>query len=223
MLKMKGIKNRILHLRSKSEQTQAEFAEALGVSRSQQAKFETGVTEPPIDYLLALVKKCNVSYAWLFEGLEDLDSPMKIKSQMVRESAGKYIPNSVPLIRVEAFGGIGNSVFNIEEKDIQAYYVVPDFTNVNFMIRVKGSSMYPKYNSGDVIACRILKEIKFIQWGKVYVIATKEQGILIKRLKKAKLETNIIALSDNPSYDPFEIPMNEIEGIAVVMGVIRLE
>lgn len=30
-------------------------------------------------------------------------------------------------------------------------------------------------------------------------------------------------VSDNQSYDPFEVPMDEIEGIAIVVGVVRLE
>lgn len=30
-------------------------------------------------------------------------------------------------------------------------------------------------------------------------------------------------ISDNKSYDPFNVPLEEITGIAIVSGVIRLE
>jgi SOS-response transcriptional repressor LexA len=147
----------------------------------------------------------------------------RIEVNEAAEEYGRQLKNRVPLIAVEAFGGRNNSVFRIEDKDIQAHYVVPDFKDITFMIRVKGSSMYPKYASGDVVACRILKEKAFIQWGKVYVISTKEQGILIKRLKKGDGKTFLVAHSDNEKYDPFEIPLGDIDGYALVVGVIRLE
>jgi phage repressor protein C with HTH and peptisase S24 domain len=83
--------------------------------------------------------------------------------------------------------------------------------------------MYPNYSSGDVVACTIIKESSFIQWNKTYVIATKEQGIIIKRLKKSDSEDYLLMISDNKSYEPFEVNKKDITGIALVVGVIRLE
>ena len=68
-----------------------------------------------------------------------------------------------------------------------------------------------------------IKESRFIQWNKCHVISTSEQGLLVKRLKKGLTEKSILAISDNKEYDPFEIPIDEISGIALVIGVIRLE
>ena len=112
--------------------------------------------------------------------------------------------------------------YTIEQKDIKAFYVVPDFTNIQFMMRVVGNSMYPKYNSGDVIACRVISDINFIQWNKVHVLATKTQGIMCKRLKKCDTKDHYLVVSDNKDYDPFEIPSKEITSLALVIGVIRL-
>ena len=83
--------------------------------------------------------------------------------------------------------------------------------------------MSPKYNSGDIVVCAIIRGSKFIQWNKAHVIATKEQGVLIKRIRKSTDDNTILAISDNESYEPFEIPKNEIIGIAIIVGVIRLE
>lgn len=91
------------------------------------------------------------------------------------------------------------------------------------MIEVEGSSMYPKYNSGDIVACRIINERNFIQWNKTHVIATKDQGILIKRIKPSKKKDLVTIVSDNRDYDPFEVNMEEVTGLAIVVGVIRLE
>lgn len=83
--------------------------------------------------------------------------------------------------------------------------------------------MYPKYNSGDIVACRILRESKALQWNKVHVVATIEQGMLVKRIKKSEDANCLLMVSDNKDYDPFDLPKDEITGVAIVVGVIRLE
>lgn len=129
----------------------------------------------------------------------------------------------IPLIPIDAMAGFGTGGVQVMDYDTQKY-VVPEFTelNVDFMIRVKGSSMYPKYNSGDLVACKklVLSDI-FFQWNKVYVLDT-DQGALIKRIKKGS-EDNLLIVSDNPSYDPYELHLSQIHAIAIVLGVIRLE
>ena len=136
----------------------------------------------------------------------------------------KESKEAIPLVNLSVAAGLGSADFRIEKSDVKAYYVVPKFKDhcVDFMIEVAGSSMYPKYNSGDVIARTIIKESKFIQWNKVHVIATKEQGLLVKRIREEGKDT-LLAVSDNFDYKPFKIPLNEITGFALVVGVIRLE
>lgn len=134
--------------------------------------------------------------------------------------------DSYPLLSMEAFAGYGDVGVSGEElARITERYEIPLFRglHVDFMISVKGSSMYPKYNSGDVVACRIIKELIFIQWNKVYVIDTYSQGVILKRLKPADDANNVICKSDNDSYNAFELPKSEIRHIAMVVGVVRLE
>lgn len=83
--------------------------------------------------------------------------------------------------------------------------------------------MLPTYNSGDVVACRHITNDKFIQWNKIHVISTRNQGVVIKRVKQSTDDTMIIAISDNKDYDPFEIPKEEILNIAIVVGGVKFE
>ncbi len=131
----------------------------------------------------------------------------------------------LPLVTQTAVAGFGNANFAIHEADVKEYYIVPKFRyhQVDFMIELSGSSMYPKYNSGDVVACTILRDGSFIQWNKCHIIATREQGILCKRLMPGSTESSLKMVSDNENYPPFEVPKDEITGIALVVGVIRLE
>ena len=171
----------------------------------------------------------NVDANWLLTGegerfLSDKDREGSRNIKAVQVNKDKLnLKEGIPLIGLDVAAGFGTADFAITERDIQAMYVVPDFENIDFMIRVKGSSMYPKYSSGDIIACRKLNDSKFLQWNKCYVIATIEQGLLVKRIRQCEKIDFLLAVSDNKEYQPFEIPKSEITGIALVIGVIRLE
>lgn len=162
----------------------------------------------------------------LLQTYPDVDANWLITGQgsMYRQT-GSISAKGIPLVNAKAIGGFGNANFTIEERDVKEHYVIPKFKykKIDFMIEVEGSSMYPKYNSGDVVACTIILESSFIQWNKTHVIATKEQGILIKRIRKSTKKECLLMVSDNKDYDHFDVPMSEITGIALVAGVIRLE
>jgi len=127
----------------------------------------------------------------------------------------------IPLIPINAMAGAFTGEQQVFELECDRY-VVPAFKDAEFLITVKGSSMIPKYNSGDIVACKRLPIDTFFQWNKVYVLDT-EQGPLIKRVKQGASPETIAIHSDNPNYDPFELPRSCIYHIALVVGVIRLE
>lgn len=132
-------------------------------------------------------------------------------------------PNEgIPLIPIEAMAGALTSEQTILEYECERY-VIPMFKGADFLIPVKGSSMYPKYSSGDIVACqRVPMSNLFFQWNKVYVIDT-TQGPLIKRIKPGSDKEHVSIISDNPNYDPFELHLSAIHSVALVIGVLRLE
>ena len=129
--------------------------------------------------------------------------------------------DGIPLIPIEAMAGFGQGDTQVMEYECEKY-IIPAFREAEFLIQVKGSSMYPKYSSGDIVACKKLTLDTFFQWNKVYVLDT-EQGALIKRIKKSDKEDHILLFSENPKYDPFDLHRSHINSIALVVGVIRLE
>ena len=135
---------------------------------------------------------------------------------------GIHSDEGIPLIPIEAMSGFGAGDVRVMDYDITDRYVVPDFTDVDFMIRVKGNSMYPKYNSGDVIACKKLPLDTFIQWNKVHVLST-TQGAMVKRVLKSDKDDSWLLVSDNEAYPPFYIPKTDVHSIAIVVGGIWLE
>lgn len=83
--------------------------------------------------------------------------------------------------------------------------------------------MYPRFSSGDILACRKIEEIRFIQWGKVYVIDS-SQGQLVKMLFQDERADCLLCVSENAKeFPPFSIPRNDIRSLSTVIGCIRLE
>lgn len=165
------------------------------------------------------------------------DSIPKVQKTLTNEEIEKGVPvfykdtapykedyAGIPLIPIDAMAGFGEGDIHVMDYET-SMYKVPEFEELrtDFMIRVKGSSMYPKYSSGDTVACKKLNiSDMFFQWNKVYVLST-EQGAIIKRVKKGSDDEHILLVSENPSYEPFELHLSQIYAIAIVIGVIRME
>lgn len=230
------ITERILQVIEKKEITKYKFCKDLGLSNSFLDKSREITTDK---YANILEYFPDINPKWLLTGKGSMFKPIglmseeEIAEQDAEVAAGKvqeYTYKStqlkpIPLVFQNAVAGFGSNDFTINEADVKDYYIIPKFkyNKIDFMIEISGASMYPKYNSGDVVACTIIKESQFIQWNKCHVIATREQGILVKRLKPAEKKGFITAISDNKDYPPFDIPLNEVTGMALVVGVIRLE
>lgn len=129
----------------------------------------------------------------------------------------------LPLIPINAMAGAmtGEDV-SFMDYDCEKY-IVPIFRGAEFLIRVQGDSMFPKYASGDIVACKhVPLERLWFQWGKTYVIDTR-QGALVKRLEPSEREGCVSIHSENPKYKPFDLEVDEINGVAMVIGTIRAE
>lgn len=229
--------NILLYLESKGI-TQYEFYKNTGVTRGVLGQ-NNGISEDNLSRFLAYYKDVNIE--WLITGKGEmlknndktlLSSPAPSKIEAINNheaipfaEAARNGLSPIPLVTQTAAAGFGNANFSIEERDVKEYYVIPKFKycKVDFMIEVSGLSMYPHFNSGDVIACSILRNTQFIQWNKCHVIATREQGILVKRLMPGDDMQHLRVVSDNKEYPPFDIPVDEITGIALVVGSVSLE
>lgn len=233
--------NILLYLANKGV-TPYEFYKESGVTRGVLAQ-NNGISEENISRFLAYALDVNPS--WLLTGRGEMLKSNRggIPSNLVNTDPQKgenYIPptaptgegtiatptnnqkEGIPLIPIEAMAGALTGEQTILEYECERY-VVPIFKGADFLIPVKGSSMYPKYSSGDIVACqRVAMSSLFFQWNKVYVIDT-DQGALIKRIKPGCDKGHVLIVSDNEKYDPFELPVSAIHAVALVIGVIRLE
>jgi repressor LexA len=166
-------------------------------------------TKPSIDIIIDISNKFeDLRLEWLLKGEGDM-----IKN----ESTDK---KGIPLVRIKAAAGLFNSNFFIHKSDIIDNYVIPKFKNkkVDFMLEIEGDSMSTTYNGGDIVACTVINHAKFIQYNKPHIVATAEQGIMLKRIRKGSNDNSLMMISDNKDYEPFEVAKEDITGIALVVG-----
>ncbi len=240
MQQISPIKERILQFIEYKGISKYKFYQETGITRGVLDK-ESGISEDNIAKFIAYSDEINLEWLLLGKGemlkrnvnemwsnnlttkTTTFKEETKSKENVVNLNKSTTEYEGIPLIPIEAMAGFGTGGVQVMDYDTERY-VVPEFTelNVDFMLRVKGSSMYPKYNSGDLVACKklVLNDI-FFQWNKVYVLDT-DQGALIKRIKKGS-DDHLQIVSDNPSYEPYELHLSKIHAIAIVLGVIRLE
>lgn len=232
------IKDNILQYLDYKGITKYDFYKKTGVSNGVLSQ-KSGMSEENTLRFLSYYNDVNIE--WLLTGNGEM-LKTKSKKNVVKENDHKndhtddHKPNvkkmstnmvaedGIPLIPISAMAGFGTGAIQVMDYETSRY-IVPEFAelSVDFMIRVKGSSMLPKYNSGDLIACKKLHiNDLFFQWNKVYVLDT-EQGALVKRIKKGSDTEHINLISDNTNYDPFELHLSKIYAVALVVGVIRLE
>lgn len=207
----------------------AQFSKLLGVSPQ---TISAWIARNTFDSELIYAKCRYVNPSWLLTGKGDMlvknDVQQNVETKREAIPAMEGIPSDIapiPLVTEHAAAGFGNDCFSIQESDVKDYYIIPKFrfNHVDFMIELSGISMYPHFKSGDVIACTILHEAKYIQWNRCHVIATRDQGILVKRIMPSEKEGCFKIVSENKDFPPFDLPKEDITGLALVVGCVSLE
>lgn len=214
----------------------SQFAKAIGVAESNIRSYLAG-TQPKFDILSNIASKFAISCEWLLTGKGDMlktpstsSSPFTHMNKPQQKSVGlkvqKVEPGSkgIPLIPLDAVAGFPANPNESVYLENCERYVVPEFENkgANFLIRVSGDSMIPLYYSGDLLACRKITDIRFFQWGTIYVLET-SQGILVKRVQESEGQDDcILCVSENSSvHKPFLLPRDDIRSLSVIVGLIR--
>ena len=202
---------------------QLKFEKNVGLSRGFVNKVGYSIQKDKLDKISTAYPELDIN--WLKTGVGSMLINAEKQKMETHEDEG------LPLIPFEYIAGYGEDNDGILLNECERYKI-PEFKNIGaeFLCRVGGSSMYPKYSSGDILACKKIHEITFFQWGKIYVIDS-AQGQMIKRVCEHEDEEKIWLISDNKEklsndkekYAPFAIRKDEIRSLSIVLGAVRME
>ena len=144
---MKILDNRIAQARKAAGLNQSELARALGVKPQAVQKWETGASTPRRDREHDLSRILDVSVAWL---RYESDLKHGLDSNVERIILPRAM--DVPLISWVQAGDWGEVIDNLSPGDAEEWMICPRKHGPNaFALRVRGVSMMPKYNDGDII------------------------------------------------------------------------
>lgn len=212
-----GVKERLVLFLKYKKLSHAKFQESIGTSNGYVNSIRQSIQPDKLEKIAKVYPELNIS--WLLIG--DLGGNMLKEKEREVASPQATSESSLPLIPFEAVAGPGSPVY--EDERIESFYQVSEFRDCDFLIRVKGDSMSPHFTGGDLLACKKVVDAFFFQWGRCYVLLTRSQGAMVKRIQPSEKDGWIKCVSDNEKYAPFDVPMEDVVSVALVNGSISLE
>lgn len=210
-------KDRLKEFLSSQKIGRNKFEEQINISTGYMSSKAITITSDVIEKTVSAYPDLNLD--WLITGkgsmLKSEISNMLAESPM--EYGKKQTRPRIPY--TAAAGSLTSAVEGITANQCEQIPRINAFPDYDFTIIIKGSSMEPKYEGGDEVACKRIDNTSFIQWGKVHVLDT-AQGIIIKRIYEDG--EKIRCTSYNPEYPDFSIQKEEIFSMSLVVGLIRL-
>ncbi|MBC6425334.1 MAG: helix-turn-helix transcriptional regulator [Ekhidna sp.] len=223
---MNFIPNNIKFLRKKNGFTQETFAKVLGINRPSIGAYEEGRADPRLTTLSKIAELFKVSVDELIH--EDLTKKnrlpkdnVKILAVTVDNADNEYIQ----LVPIKAAAGYTGGFADPEYlTDLPRFHlpVLPKGGTYR-AFEISGDSMLPIL-SGSIIIGKYVEQLNDIKNGKTYVLVTKSEGIVYKRVfnyldEKGKL----FLVSDNKSYNAYEIQPGEIMEVWEAKAYISVE
>lgn len=213
------ISNNIKILRKKTGLTQEQLATRIGVKRSVLGAYEEGRAEPGLQNLINLASELSVRVDELIvqdfsdESIQPSGQGNDIEGKKLRVLAitvDSQDNEGIQLVPQKASAGYLNGYQDPEYISELPVFLLPIFQNGTFRaFEIKGDSMLP-LQSGTIIVGQYLDNWKDVKEGKTYIVITKDEGIVYKRLFKSAIAQALTFKSDNPSYSPYDVAYNDI-------------
>ena len=206
----------IKYLRNKFKFSQQDLADKLGVPRSSLSDYERGHTQVSIENLIKLSDIFDVKIDNLLRSNlshRDLEILRNKDLRVLAISVDAENNSNIELVDTKAEAGYLESYADPEYiKDLPkiAFPNIPQGTYRGFEIH--GDSMLPM-ESGTIVVCAYVEHLRDIKKDRTYVVISKSEGVVYKRVRPDFTTQKLVLISDNDNYLPYELPFNEIDEI----------
>jgi phage repressor protein C with HTH and peptisase S24 domain len=186
-----------------------------GLSQGLLGQARTGKSDlgaKSIDKILNVYQDLNK--VWLLTGEGDMlssTSSAQPQPSVKNERVADDEAYKVPLVPVSALAGSLND-FSLSVKRDDCETVISPIKDIDMAIKISGDSMEPEYPSDSQVFVKKVNERAFLEWGRVYVLNTCN-GIVIKRLMPTNDPNTVLCESINPKYPPFEVNLENVNGV----------
>lgn len=202
---------RLRKLRRERNLTQTELANSLNVSNGTIAMWETEKRQPDLDMVSKIASFFNVSVDYLMGREQKVDNNVagvQLERQTVRIPVYGTIPAGVPIDMIE-------DSYIEDYEDISADLLRGG--NTYFALRVRGDSMLPKFESGDIL---ILKQTEDCESGAYCAVSINHTECTFKKVIKKMNGITLMPL--NPDFEPLFFSNKEVAELPVtILGVVK--
>jgi transcriptional regulator with XRE-family HTH domain len=211
---MSFFSDNIRTLRVKHNMSQDNFAKNIFITRGRYVKYEDGTSEPPYDILKKIAYYYHISIDLLLSAdvrKIDIQDLLKLENNrlllpvMINSKEEKIIE----VVTEKMKAGYLNGYANPEYIESLQQILLPFLGIGNYRgFPVEGNSM-PPHENGTIIIGRYLETLRETLEGKTYILITKNEGIVYRRLNKNK-KSALILESDNYFYQNHEVRASDI-------------
>jgi transcriptional regulator with XRE-family HTH domain len=204
----------IRNLRIKRKISQEKLAESLAITRGRYVKYEDGTSEAPYDILKKIAQYYHISIDLLLSvdvRKVPIDELLKLGDNriLLPITVNKDGDNFIEIIPHKARAGYLSGYSDPEFIENLQQISLPWLRNGKFRaFPVDGDSM-PPHKSGFYIVGRYVESLGEVRDGKTYILLTKNEGIVYKRLNKNG-KNALVLHSDNTYYKSYEVKASEI-------------
>ncbi|MBM3444003.1 MAG: LexA family transcriptional regulator [Bacteroidetes bacterium] len=196
-------------LRKQKGLTQEEFANKLNIKRSLLGAYEEERAEPRLDVLEQVSDLFKISLDELLR--RDLSEPKTnylLRRRQQKLSAEVQIIHFVP---VKAAAGYLAGYADEEFIDELNTFTLPMLGSGHFRaFEIIGDSMLPT-PSGSIIVGQKLESTDEIKQHAACIVVSRHEGIVYKRVSRhPKSRSKFTLISDNPSYQPYEVNAEDV-------------
>lgn len=193
-----------------------ELAKITGISKSSLQRYATGETKKiPIDCIEKIAKATNTDSRYLM-GWNDNNIE---SSEIVESSNINYIIQSDNIYQIPVFESVSAGFGAYASNEILEY--IPVVLNSRYeadntlAIKVKGDSMYPKIEDGDII---IVRKQTSVDSGDIAVLLLDNEDGVVKKVLYGKDWIELHSI--NPEYKNRRFEKEEVLRLQVVGKVI---
>ena len=226
---MSNIALNLKFLRKKKGLTQQQFADLMEIKRASVGAYEEDRAEPKYELLKKVASFYDLTMDELAnETIDDKWKPLSksnasnLRVLSVTVDGGNR--ENIELVPVKASAGYMNGFGDPEFVAELPKFSLPMFTQGTYRaFEIKGDSMTP-LASGSIIIGEYVENWHNIKPGQAYVVVSKEDGVVYKRVAfKFKEDKGLKLLSDNKQYEPYWIETESLLEVWKAVAFISTE
>lgn len=210
--------------------TDTELAAFLGISRSTLCNWSV---RNSIDFPLLLEKLKEVDYNWLLTGKGNPtrqeryceNDPVKGEVEILHtpKTVEATDDRSVDLYDIAAAANLKTLLIN-KHQYVMGKIIIPSIPRCDGAVYVSGDSMYPILKSGDIIGFKEISSMDYLIYGEMYLVSFHIDGddyLAVKYINKSEKPGCIKLVSYNPHHEPMDLPVSNIQAMAIVKFSVR--